>query len=74
MEEWIRQAERTAPPPVKSFAGFLRQDIDTVWAGLALDYSSGRVEGHVTRLKTLERQMYDRAGVPLLRKGILLAV
>ncbi|WTE75318.1 hypothetical protein OH775_49760 [Streptomyces sp. NBC_01615] len=74
MEDWIRQAERTTPPPVKSFAGFLRPDIDAVWAGLTLDYSSGRVEGHVTRLKTLERQMYDRAGLPLLRKGILPAL
>lgn len=49
LEDWIRRAERTAPPPVKRFAGFPRQDIDAVLAGLTLDYSSGRVEGHVSR-------------------------
>ncbi|WP_327434744.1 transposase [Streptomyces sp. NBC_01236] len=71
--DWIRQAERTAPPPIKGFAGFLRQDLDAVLAGLTLDYSSGRVEGHVNRLKTLKRQMFNRAGLPLLRKRVLLA-
>lgn len=68
---WRR--ERTAPPPIKSFAGFLRQDLGAVLAGLTLDYSSGRVEGHVNRLKTLKRQMFNRAGLPLLRKRVLLA-
>ncbi|WP_327743447.1 transposase [Streptomyces europaeiscabiei] len=47
LEDWIRQAERTAPPPIKGFAGFLRQDLDAVLAGLTLHYSSGIVEGHV---------------------------
>jgi transposase len=53
--------------------GFLRQDLDAVLAGLTLNYSSGIVEGHVNRLKTLKRQMYNRAGLPLLRKQVLLA-
>ncbi|MCX4410263.1 MULTISPECIES: hypothetical protein [unclassified Streptomyces] len=57
----------------KGFAGFLRQDLDAVLAGLTLNYSSGIVEGHVNRLKTLKRQMYNRAGLPLLRKQVLLA-
>ncbi|MGW2883057.1 ISL3 family transposase [Streptomyces sp. NPDC001233] len=73
LEDWIRQAERAAPQPIKGFAGFLRQDVDAVVAGLTLDYSSGAVEGHVNRLKTLKRQMYNRAGLPLLRKRVLLA-
>ncbi|MEU9289921.1 ISL3 family transposase [Streptomyces sp. NPDC048275] len=73
LHDWIRQAEQTAPAPVKSFAGFLRQDIDAVLAGLTSDYSSGVVEGHVNRLKTLKRQMFNRAGPPLLRKRVLLA-
>ncbi|MGW0885701.1 ISL3 family transposase [Streptomyces sp. NPDC002671] len=73
LEDWIRQAERTAPPSIKSFARFLRQDLDAVLAGLTMDYSSGRVEGHINRLKTLKRQMFNRAGLPLLRKRVLLA-
>lgn len=66
-------AEQTAPPPIKGFAGFLRQDLDAILAGLTLNYSSGIVEGHVNRRKTLKRQMYNRAGLSLLRKRVLLA-
>ncbi|WP_392667657.1 transposase [Streptomyces sp. LN785] len=49
--DWIRQAEQDAPPPMHSFAGLLRQDLDAVTAGLTLTYSSGVVEGHVNRLR-----------------------
>lgn len=49
--EWIRQAEQDAPAPIRSFAGFLRQDLDAVTAGLTLTYSSGVVEGHINRLR-----------------------
>ncbi|WP_198679183.1 transposase [Thermomonospora amylolytica] len=41
--------------------------------GLTLPYSSGPVEGHVNRTKTIKRQMYGRANPDLLRKRILLA-
>ncbi|WP_405523940.1 transposase [Streptomyces canus] len=53
--EWIRQAEQDAPKAMKDFAGFLRQDLDAVTAGLTLFWSSGVVEGHVNRVKTLKR-------------------
>lgn len=69
--EWIRQAEQDAPSPVSSFAGFLRQDLDAVTAGLTLDWSSGRVEGNVNRIKTLKRAMYGRASFRLLRIRVL---
>nr|WP_240509411.1 ISL3 family transposase [Streptomyces agglomeratus] len=69
--EWIRQAEQDAPKPLQGFAGFLRQDIDAVTAGLTLPWSSGVVEGHVNRVKTLKRAMYGRASFELLRTRIL---
>ncbi|WP_408022738.1 transposase [Streptacidiphilus fuscans] len=69
--EWIRQAEQNGPAPVRSFAGFLRQDLDAVPAGLTLEWSSGRVEGNVNRVKTLKRAMYGRASFRLLRIRIL---
>jgi transposase len=34
---------------------------------------SGPVEGHVNRIKMIERQMYGRANPDLLRKRVLLA-
>lgn len=69
--EWIRQAEQDAPKPMKSFAGFLRQDLDAVTAGLTLPWSSEVIEGHVNRVKTLNRAMYGRASFELLRTRIL---
>ncbi|WP_329293707.1 transposase [Streptomyces sp. NBC_01455] len=69
--EWSRQAEQDAPKPMKGFAGFLRQDLDAVTARLTLPWSSGVVEGHVNRVKTLKRAMYGRASFALLRTRIL---
>jgi transposase len=69
--EWIRQAEQDAPAPVRSFAGFLRQDLDAVTAGLTLEWSSGKVEGHVNKVKMLKRTMFGRASFRLLRIRIL---
>lgn len=36
-------------------------------AGLTTDANSGPVEGAVNQIKMLERQMFGRAGFPLLR-------
>ncbi|MBA2811781.1 transposase [Streptomyces sp. KM273126] len=69
--EWIRQAEQDAPRPMQGFVGFLRHDLDAVTAGLTLPWSSGVVEGHEHRLKTLKRAMYGRASSELLRARIL---
>ncbi|MGY5014684.1 transposase [Streptomyces sp. 900105755] len=57
--------------PMQGFAGFLRQDLDAVTAGLTLPWSSGVVEGHVNRIETIKRAMYGRAGFRLLRTRIL---
>lgn len=71
LNDWIRQAEQDAPQPISGFAGFLRRDLDAVTAGLTLTWSSGVVEGHVNRVKTLKRAMYGRASFTLLRTRIL---
>ncbi|MGW2426145.1 ISL3 family transposase [Streptomyces sp. NPDC001709] len=68
---WIRQAEQSDVPPVAKFAAFLRQDFDAVTAGLTHEWSSGKVEGHVNRVKTIKRAMYGRASFRLLRTRIL---
>ncbi|MEW1773451.1 transposase [Streptomyces sp. NPDC086777] len=60
--EWIRQAEQDAPKPMQGFAGYLRQDLDAVTAGLTLLWSSGVVEGHVNRVKTLKTSCGCRNG------------
>jgi transposase len=38
---------------------------------LHLPWSQGVTEGKVNKLKTIKRQMYGRAGFPLLRQRLL---
>ncbi|WP_406730124.1 transposase [Streptomyces sp. NBC_01794] len=72
LPEWLSEIERDAPQPIRRFARFMQFDMDAVTAGLTLQYSSGVVEGHVNRIKTIKRQMYGRASFALLRARILL--
>jgi transposase len=37
-----------------------------------MNWSSGPVEGRVNHIKMIKRQMFRRAGLPLLRKRVLL--
>ncbi|MFD8205837.1 hypothetical protein ACFV2S_05430 [Streptomyces sp. NPDC059695] len=46
---------------------------DAVVAGLTLAWNPGVVEGRVNRIKMRKRQMFGRAGLPPLRKRVLLA-
>ncbi|MFJ7098772.1 transposase [Streptomyces mirabilis] len=72
--EWVRQTEHDAPAPILSFAQSLCLDLDaaTATASLTLPWSSGIVEEHVNRIKTIKRAMYGRASFRLLRTRILL--
>jgi len=73
LELWMTAAVDTGEPALRSFVTGLRADQDAVTNGLSLRWSSGAVEGHVNRIKTIKRQMYGRAGPDLLRRRILLA-
>ena len=53
------------------FAYGLQKDISAVAAAVDTPWSNGQVEGQVNRLKALKRQMYGRAGFPLLRARVL---
>jgi transposase len=59
-------------PEFCSFANGIRSGKEAVLNALTLPHSSGRVEGTVSKIKTVERQMYGRAGFPLLRRRIVL--
>ncbi|WP_189969478.1 ISL3 family transposase [Streptomyces avidinii] len=72
LRDWIQKAALGGPDAIGIFAGSVRQDLHAVTAGLTLPYSSGIVEGHVNRIKTIKRQMYGRASFALLRARILL--
>lgn len=51
LEEWINTATASSFPEVRGFAKGLYGDFDAVKAGLTIEWSSGKVEGNVTRVK-----------------------
>jgi hypothetical protein len=68
----IADASDAGLPGTSSFAKGLKQDLDAVTNGLTMPWSSGPVEGRVNHIKMIKRQMFGRAGLPLLRKRVLL--
>ena len=71
LPQWIESVQASALDGLRSFANGIQRDLAAVTAGLSLPYSSGLVEGHVNRIKTIKRQMYGRANFDLLRRRIL---
>lgn len=70
---WLRAAEASTVRELQTFAANLRRDLAAIEAALTYGWSSGQVEGQVTRIKLIKRQMYGRAKHDLLRKRVLLA-
>ena len=73
LTSWLTRAEASALREFRDFAAGLRRDSAAVEAAVTSAWSSGQVEGQVTRLKLVKRSMYGRAGFPLLRQRYLLA-
>jgi transposase len=71
LDVWIRQARQCGVSEPSRFADGLERDYDAVPAALTTTYSNGLAEGHINRLKMLRRQMYGRAGLPLLKIRML---
>ena len=71
LPQWIADASDAGLPGISSFAKGLKQDLDAVTNGLTMPWSSGPVECRVNHIKMIKRQMFGRAGLPLLRKRVL---
>jgi transposase len=71
LDAWMAEVRDSAVPEVQAFAAGLDEDKAAVVAGLTLPWSTGPVEGNITRLKLLKRQAYGRAGTAFLRQRML---
>jgi transposase len=71
LEAWLADAASSSIAELQGFAYGIRRDWAAVEAGLTLEWSQGQVEGHISRLKALKRQMYGRAKFDLLRQRVL---
>ncbi|MFB7397759.1 ISL3 family transposase [Streptomyces sp. NPDC056191] len=72
LPDWMERVLADDLPALHSLVSGLRRDFDAVTAGLSTPWSSGQVEGQVTRVKLLKRMAYGRANLDLLRQRVLL--
>jgi transposase len=70
-EKWLAKSRQSAVTEFRSFAEGLKKDQCAVLEALRSPWSNGQVEGQITRLKMLKRQMYGRANLDLLRARVL---
>jgi transposase len=68
LEPWLARAAKSAVGAWRRFAKGLSDAFDAVKAGVTLPWSSGPVEGQITRLKLLKRQMFGRASLARLER------
>ncbi len=68
LDGWLDAVKGSA---LAGFAGGLTRDLAAVRAALSLPWSTGPVEGQISRLKMIKRAMCGRAGFELLRQRIL---
>jgi len=70
---WLARAKESGLPEFAEFAYGLERDRNAVEAALTYEWSSGQVEGQITRLKLRKRESYGRAGFSLLKRRVLRA-
>lgn len=71
LDDWLSRAKASGVRELRRFALGLQQDDAAVRAAFEYEWSNGQVEGQVTRLKLVKRQMYGRAKFDLLRARVL---
>lgn len=71
LASWMERVLADDLPALHSLVNGLRRDHDAVTAALTTSWSSGQVEGHVTRVKLLKRMGFGRANLDLLRQRVL---
>lgn len=73
LESWLQEAEKTGLPDLLGFVQGIRRDYAAVVGALEQEWSQGVVEGQVNRIKTIKRQLYGRATLPVLKQHVLLS-
>lgn len=70
---WMERVLADDLPALHSLVNGFHRDLDAVTAAFSTTWSSGQVEGQVTRVKLLKRMGYGRASLAVLRRRILLS-
>lgn len=70
LSDWVARAVASGDADLKNLAASLSKDSAAVEAAMTESWSNGQVEGQVNRLKLIKRQMFGRAGMPLLKARV----
>ncbi|KOU36263.1 transposase [Streptomyces sp. WM6378] len=71
LPDWMDHVLTDDLPALHSLVNGMQRDLGAVTAALTSPWSSGQVEGHVTRVKRIKRDGYGRANLDLLRRILL---
>lgn len=69
--QWLFDAAGSDLKPFASLAAGMTDDLEAITNAFRYPWSTGPVEGHITRAKLIKRAGYGRAKLPLLRARIL---
>lgn len=72
-DNWLERCCGATASEMQNFGVGMRREEAAIRAALSEPWSTGPVEGQITRLKSIKRQMYGRAGLELLRIRVLSA-
>lgn len=73
LSRWLAECASSEVPDLQTFAAALGREEAAIRHALSAPWSTGPVEGHITRVKLVKRQMCGRAKFDLLRQRVLYA-
>ena len=71
LDRWLAACLESGILELQSFATGLQREYASIRAALSEPWSTGQVEGQITRVKLVKRQMYGRAKCDLLKQRVL---
>jgi len=71
LNNWVERVNISGLHGLKALVNGFATDYEAIRAAFSSPYSNGQLEGQITRLKLLKRQMYGRANFDLLRLRVL---
>jgi transposase len=71
LSDWLVKGDASPSPEIRRFAEGIRRDEAVVFVAMTQRWSNVPMEGRVTGLKTIKRQMYGRARFRLLMAKVV---
>ena len=72
-DQWIMSAQLLNIKKINSFVASVLRDYEAIINAVLTQYSNGKIEGKINKLKKIKRDMYGRASFKLLKKKFFLA-